>query len=231
MGELLDKVNLNLLVNGDDIPDNFRNNSNFFYQKYLSSDDSVKSIDVTDIKPGYFYFLHYLDDSNWMKWAPVFITNYKKFSNKIIFFGVNFNMVPLEFRVLIFDKYMIDANFEKNAPLKVNFEGMYKELMNIGFEYSLMEFNAIQIAAVHRIHMEMVPRFLYSQHPKNKYDPNKLIKIWKKKLETRDLRHKEMVGSVLEEFYNVGKDYQKKFEVLKGHIDRIQKSMQKYGGG
>jgi hypothetical protein len=164
-----------------------------------------------------------------MKWAPVFVADWKKMSNKIILLCVNFNLVPLEIRTLLFDKYMDDRNFDKNTPLKSSFNGMYDELRSVGFEYSLMEFNAIQLVSVHRINMESVPRFLYSQHPKNKYDPNKLIQIWTKKLETRDLRHKEITSSTLEDFYNVNKDMSEKFDVLKGHIDRIQKSIQKYG--
>jgi hypothetical protein len=229
MGELLERVKLSLLVNGNGEAENFKNNSLYFYNKYLSSDDEVKSIDIKDINPGYFYFFHYKDDSNWMKWAPVFVADWKKMSNKIILLCVNFNLVPLEIRTLLFDKYMDDRNFDKNTPLKSSFNGMYDELRSVGFEYSLMEFNAIQLVSVHRINMESVPRFLYSQHPKNKYDPNKLIQIWTKKLETRDLRHKEITSSTLADFYNVNKDMSEKFDVLKGHIDRIQKSIQKYG--
>lgn len=231
MGDLLDKVKLSLLVNGNGDAENFKNNSMYYYQKYLSSDDEVKAINIKDVLPGYFYFFNYKDDSNWMRWSPVFVADFKKFSNKIIFFGVNFNFVPLEIRVLIFDKYMKDTNFEKNQPLKVSFEGMYNELISVGFEYALMEFNAIQLTTVHRINMYSVPRFLYSQHPKNVYDPGKLLQIWKKKLENRDARHKEMLQTTLDDFYNVKGELNEKIDVLKGHVDRIQKSMQKYGGG
>jgi hypothetical protein len=31
----------------------------------------VESINTKDIYPGGFYFLHYKDDSNWLKYAPV----------------------------------------------------------------------------------------------------------------------------------------------------------------
>jgi hypothetical protein len=66
---------------------------------------------------------------------------------------------------------------------------MYAELMKLGFEYALMEFNAIQIASAHRIHLELLSRFLYSQHPINTYDPNKLNQIWNAKL---DKEHKDI---------------------------------------
>ena len=36
MGVLMDKLDLSLLVNGNGIPDNFKNNSLYFYNKYQS---------------------------------------------------------------------------------------------------------------------------------------------------------------------------------------------------
>ena len=151
MGDLYERVKLSLLVHGNGIEDNFRNNSLFLYEKYQQSDDLVKNMPVKNIKEGNFYFLHYKDDSNWMKWAPVFVASSKKFSNKIILYCVNFNFIPLEIRVAIFDKYITDKDIEKDTPLKVSYEGMYNELKRLGFEYALMEFNTIQIALVHKI--------------------------------------------------------------------------------
>ena len=68
MAELLERVKLNLLVNGNGIVENFKNNSLFFYEKYNQSSPDCQSINISDIYPGGFYFFHYLDDSNWMKY-------------------------------------------------------------------------------------------------------------------------------------------------------------------
>jgi hypothetical protein len=228
MGELIERVKLNF-VYGDGIVDIFKNNSLYFYQKYLKSDDEVKSINVNDIKPGYFYFFHYKDDSNWLKWSPVFVADFKKFSNKIIFLCVNFNFIPLEIRPLIFDKFMTDKNFDKNLPLKVNFQGMYSELTRYKFEYSVMEFDALRIAIVHRIDMNSVYRFLYSQHPKNKYDPQKLIQIWKSKESTRNERHNEMMTAQLSDFFDVESEISDKYDALSDHIKRLRANSLKYG--
>ena len=92
MGELVDRVGIRMLVHGDGLADNFKNNSIFFYNKYSKSDSKVSSIGVGEIQIGRFYHLHYQDDSNWMKWSPVFIASYKKFSNQIVFFAVNFDI-------------------------------------------------------------------------------------------------------------------------------------------
>lgn len=229
MGELIERVKLNLLTNGTDIYDNFKNNSLYFYEKYTKSDKDVQNINIRDIYPGGFYFFHYKDDSNWMKYAPVFITDFKKFEDKIILFAVNFNFIPIEIRTQIFDPYITQADFDKNNFLKVDFEGMYKALIRFGFEYALMEFNAAQLVLVHRISLDSLPRFLYSQHPINKYDPKKLIQIWQSKLDRRDARHKEIISSILSEFYDVNVDISQKYTEMGDHIKRLRLSMSKYG--
>jgi hypothetical protein len=230
MNPLEERVRLSLLVYGNGIEENFRNNSFFFAEKYSKSDKMVTAKSTVDIQPGGFYFFHYLDDSNWMKYSPVFVVEQRNFGNQIIVMAVNLNFIPLQIRPLIFDKYIIEDNFEKDTFLKVDYVGMYKELVKLGFEYALMEYNAIQIKLVHKIHMEILPRFLYSQHPKAIYDPNKLMQIWEKKLETKSQRNQEMMKSMIDEFYDIDKDISEKYKVMKGHIERIQKSLKKYGG-
>jgi hypothetical protein len=103
MGELVERVKLNLLVYGDGLVENFRNNSLYFYDKYQKSDNEVKNVKVSDVYPGGFYFFHYKDDSNWMKWSPVFIAGYKKFSNQKLMMKMNFNFFEayLEFQVYL----------------------------------------------------------------------------------------------------------------------------------
>jgi hypothetical protein len=230
MGILQEKINLSLLVYGNDLADNFKNNSLFFYDKYQKSDIDVTSISVSDIEIGRFYFLHYLDDSNWMKWSPVFVVSFKKFSNMVILFAVNFNFIPLEVRSSIFDKYMIDKNFDDNKSLAVDHKGVYTELLKFGFEYSLIEYNLSQVKFVHRISMNMVPRFLYSQHPQNKYDPNKLMQIWNSKISQQDKRHREMMSALIDDFYDIEGEIKEQYKILKEHILRINKSLEKYGG-
>lgn len=229
MGELIDRVKLSGLVHSDGIPDFFKKNSLFLYEKYKSSDNDVKSINIKDIYPGGFYFLHYKDDSNWMKYSPVFIVDFKKYSNQIILFGVNFNFIPLEIRTEIFDKFITEKDFENNNFLKVDLQSMYNELIGLGFEYAIVEYNAIQIVNAHRISLNILPRFLYSQHPIVKYDPQKLIQIWNAKIEGRTQRDKEMNSSTLDDFYNTTKDISEKYNQLEGHIKRLRDSMNKWG--
>lgn len=229
MGALIDRAGLRMLVDGDGLADNFKNNSLYFYDKYQKSCDEVRTVDISDIQPGGFYHFHYLDDSNWMKWSPVFVADYKKVSNQIVVFAVNFNFIPLQYRVAIFDDFIVEDDFENNRFLKVKYEGIYNELLKYGYEYSLVEYNAIQIKLVHKICMDFVPRFLISAHPKNKYDPAKLQSIWESKLEDKAKRNEEMMSFMIDEFYNTRNEIKDKYVLLKDHIKRIQTSIKKYG--
>lgn len=229
MGELLERIKLSNLVYGKDISDVFKNNSLFLYESYQKSSKLVMSIPFGKIQLGCFYFLQYLDDSNWMKFSPVFTVDVKKFSNLIILRAVNFNFIPIEIRASIFDKYLKESDFDKDQRIEVNYEGIYKELIRYGFEYSIVEYNVAQLRSVHKISLEILPRFLYSGHPINKYDPSKIYGIWKAKLSDREDRHKEMSESLINDFYKVSDDILENYNLLKGHITRIQKSIEKYG--
>ena len=78
--------------------------------------------------PGGFYHLHYKDESNWMRYAPIFLADFKKFSNKIIILAVNFNFIPIEVRGLLFDKYITKEMIEKNDYEKMRLCIKYKKI-------------------------------------------------------------------------------------------------------
>ena len=229
MGELLERIKLSNLVNGDGIADVYKNNSLYFFEKYRKSEPDIQAIPLAKIEAGRFFFFHYLDDSNWFKWSPTFVISVKQFENLKIIFAVNLNLVPLEVRTAIFDGVIIERNFEKDVPLKVDFNGVYQRLRKYGFEYAICEYNMAQIKLCHKIHMNLVPRFLYSGHPKNKYDAKKLYSIWKAKIKDRDKRDSEMSKLLVKDLFDVTQEISGNYEVLKGHIQRLQSSLEKYG--
>ena len=229
MGALLEKIELSMKTNGGNIVDFYKENTLFMYDKYQKSDDDCEAIRMEDIIVGGFYFFQYLDDSNWMKYSPVFCADHRKVSNLNVLLAVNFNFIPLEIRGRLFDKFIIEKDFERNSILPVDFKGMYNELLKYGFEYSIVEYNVAQLKYVHRISLNLLPRFLYSSYPLNKYDPKKLSEIWRKKLETREKRHQEIIVSLLNEFYDINNDINSKYSQLEDHISRLQKSFMKYG--
>lgn len=231
MGHLIELVKLNRLVFGD-LPLQYKENTMELLERYKRTDDEVKAIRLAEIKPGLFYFLHYLDDSNWIKYSPVFVIDFKKFGNIIVLNCINLNFIPLQIRPFVFDPYIQEKDFEnKNFFLKTKFETVYKELRKYGFQWSIMEYNVAQIQKVHRISFDILPKFLMSGHPKAKYDPAKLIQIWKKKIGDQDKRDQEMMRANIQEFYDFENEISDKYDALKGHIQRLQRSTKKYGGG
>lgn len=232
MGHLLDLVKLNNLVYGQDEADAYKKNCLYFYEKYTKSEEAVKAINITDIKPGLFYFLHYKDDSAWMMYSPVFVVDFKKFDNMIILNCVNLNFLPLAIRVALFDPFIKEKDFlDKNFFIRAKYEAVYKELKKYQFQWSLMEFNTKQIVRTHRIAFSELPRFIMSGHPKAKYDPGKLGQIWKAKYKDQDKRDKEMMQANIKDFYDVKSEITEKYVHLNDHIKRLQKSNRKYGGG
>lgn len=229
MGELLERVKLAKLAYGNGDVESFKNNSLFLYESLNNPNKLVRGINVGDLQPGGFYFLHYRDDSNWMKYSPVFAVSHKKFGNMVVLLAVNFNFIPIEVRITMFDKFMTEADFEKDRLLAVDYEGMYRELMRWGFEYALVEYNVAQVVMAHRVDAAVVPRFLNSQHPINKYDPDNLFSIWLAKLGDRAKRHEEMSTAMLKDFYDIEQDISEEFEALREHVRRLQRSYEKYG--
>ena len=229
MGILLDRIDDSLKKYGNGIVDNFKNNSLYYFNKYQKSDERVKSIPLYDIQMGRFHFFHYYDDSNWIKYSPVFTISQKKIGNLTIIFAINLNLIPIQIRATIFDPFITEKDMEENRALKVDFNGVYQQLKKYGFEYSIMEYNLSQMNFVHRINMSKTPTFLYSGHPINKYDPRKLLDIWKVKLKTKEQRDQEMSQALIEDFYNISDDINDNYNVLRKHIQRLQNSYLKYG--
>lgn len=225
MTALEERIKLSQLVFGENLVDYFHNNSNFMYERYSKTDEFCRAISISDIQIGGFHHFHYDDKSNWMKYSPVFVCDFKQYQNYMITYGLNFNFIPLRVRSSIFEKFISEKDFEQNRTLSVDFKGIYNELRKYGFEYAIVEYNSINLKLVHRINLELLPRFLYSSHPKNKYDPSKLYEIWSVKIKTREKRHQEIILSTLDEFLDIKNEISEKYEVLRGHIKKLRDSL------
>ena len=226
--QLIDRIGLRMLVDGDGLADNYKNNTLYFYNKYKNSDDLVTAIGLKDIKKGYFYHIEYKDNSNWMQKSPVFLADYKLLEDRYILLAVNFNFIPLEIRPMIFNDFMTDDNFEKNIALKCSYQGVYNQLVKLDCEYSLVEYDTSLIKYIYRINMSIVPRFLISGDPTNKYDPEKLYNIRAIKCKTKMQRDSEIKSSVLNDFFNVDEELSSSYTILKKHIQRIIANQKKF---
>lgn len=220
MGELLERSKIARLVWND-----YAENSDYFAEKYTKSDDEVTSIPISKIEMGAFYFIHYKDSSNWMQYSPVFAVSHKKVGNILILHAINLNFIPIDLRVEFFDKFMDERNFDKDLPIKVDFKRTYDELMKVEMEYTLMEYVLNNVVLVHKINMGSLPKFLYSGHPKNKYDPKKLYEIQSAKRKDRMKRHQEMTKLMMSDLIEVEQEISEKFDVLKNHIQRVRNNI------
>lgn len=211
------------------IPEDYKKNTMFFYDAYQKTSKDVTNLNVGQMQLGAFYFLQYQDDSNWMQYSPVFTVDFRKFGDLIVILAVNLNFIPLQVRVTLFDKYITKKDLETNVLFNTNYETVYKALLEFGYEYALVEYNMKQIKFVHKINNSLIPKFLYSGFPKNKYDPLKLYSIWKTKLKNRDKRHLEMMNADIKDFFDSETEILNDYDALQKHIDRIRKSYEKYG--
>jgi hypothetical protein len=228
MGILLDRVEVDNNLKKIDVATAFKQNSLFFFEKYKSSDKGVRFIPLRDITLGGFYFLHYKDESNWMQYSPVFTIEHKKFEDRIVLLALNFNFIPIELRVRLFDPYMNRDDFEKNRDLVVDYPGIYNKLLSIGFEYSIVEYNMAQVMFSHRISNDLVPRFLYSQHPINIYDPKKLYQIMLAKIGDQKLRDEQIRKLAVDQLYKEVSQEGFDLDQLAGRFERIQRNLRKF---
>ena len=224
MGILQEKIDSEA---GGDIPQYYKDNTSKMYELYNNPVEGIKGINTSDIVNGTMLFLLYYDESNWMQYSPVLFIDHKSFDNKLIGYAINFNFIPLEIRSAMLDK--IINNLEDKYQLSsITFEYAYKMLLKVGYEYALVEYDMKRVKKVFEIGFELLPNFLYSSYPANKYDPTKLYSIWYKKLETRELRHQEIIQTTMEDFFDITTELSKDFDALKGHIKRLQRNIRKF---
>lgn len=229
MGELRNKITELSKVG---IPKFFKENSLYYYNIYNNPEnDVVDVIPISKMYNGGIYFLYYQDESNWMKLSPILCADIR---DKRIIFGVNMNFLPLEIRLDLLDDWVMsleDNNKQRGmTPFHfIDFEETYKKLLRRGFEYAIVEYDMSRISRVYQINYNHLPTWLYSQHPKNIYDPNKLYQIWSAKLKDRPERHKELISKLVEDFYNVTDELIDNSTALKGHFQRLKRNQDKFG--
>lgn len=219
MGIVYDKIK------NYDVVSYYQENTLWFYNQYINnSSKEVRNISISDMRKGGLYFLFYVDESNWMQYSPIFLSEYK---SKVIF-AVNFNFIPFEIRAAIFDEILVNYD-DNNQFSNITFEGMYKMLYRYGYEYALVEYSINKIKKVYEIDISLVTEFIYSIYPKNKYDPFKLYDIWSKKIKTKEARHQELIKTILSDFYNTKQDIIDESNVLKGKFQRLKRNQDKFG--
>ena len=232
MGHLNELVKLNVLVRGTDELDAYIKNTKYFTSRYQtqSSDKDILNVVRSKIVPGQFYFFEYLHDSNWFRYSPVFVIDYKVSNGLTILRCINMNFLPLKFRVALFDPYLREHDFENyNFVLKTKYDVVEKELLKFRYNFALKMYNVGQIIRAYRISINFLPIFLYSGHVDAKYDPGQLKQIWDSQNKVAEQREKEMMSATMDDYTDLTKDISGKFDVLKNDVMTFRNSLRKYG--
>lgn len=200
------------------------------------------SVKKTDIKVGKFYFFFYdlLGKSTKMeKYSPILLIDQKKVKNKIIYFGLSFNFIPIKIRILFFNTFLnyfeeiINKNAEKKSvnlelPLEIDLETMIKLLKQINFTYAIRLFESDKLDKVYAISLLDVDKYLSTNSLIfTGVDEKKLGQIWLSKLKKGDDRienfeeYLKKIKSNTEEVM----DKVKKTEVAKKELDEINKKL------
>ena len=213
-------------------PSRFKENSINIYNLLSKPEkEKVEYIPITKLKSGGVYFIFYKDESNWMRFSPVLCCELK---DKRLMFGVNLNFLPLEIRANLFDYLIKTLNKNNGEPItkspfnNITFDGIYKRLIRLGFEYALVEYNFERVERIAKIDFSILPDFLMSAHPKNIYDPSKLYQIWESKLKNRPERHNELITKLVSDFYDVTDQLVESSVSLKGHFQRLKRNQEKF---
>lgn len=217
---------LNELIKAEitkDVPTYYKENTLLLYEKYRHSDNLVTNIPLSKIVLGRFYHIIYEDDNNWLKYSPIFCVSFKRVNNLFILIGINMNLIPLEVRVYFFDGILSEKDIINDEAIDVDYAAVYNRLSRYGFEYSLMEYNMLYINTIHQINLSILPKFLYSSYPINKYEPKKLYNIWKTKQKTKAKRESEMIRLTMDSFLKTSEEISDSYDVLKEHIARFKK--------
>jgi len=192
---------------------------------------------------GKFYLIRYNYNGNKL-WCPVFVIDdrYNAGIQKRIIYAINFDYLPFRYKIVYLDKLFNmfqsiiikniknndnDNDVNKEIPLKVNFESIYRSLKNNGdFNFCITGFDYSKIVGVDKgepeiygISINIVPRFIFL----NTKQVNKNIMI--KALKNTDIeKEKEKLSIILElyektvqDFDNDVKEYYQKLRLIENH--------------
>jgi len=215
MGELINKLyqrknELNVK--------NLNEESTTWLVKNLKKPDGnvFKIVNPKDIQPGKTYFLFYdlaaaLKSSKMEQYSPIFVIKTSLVDNIPIMWGLNFNFMPERARIMWFDKILdrffkgvINTNEEvkvKDKRLDVTFEGVYRTLASIGFEYSIREYRMDLIQKAYEINLNELDKFVSIDTSYfSGVDQKKLIEIWLSKLDKQEERYNKIRKELIMNF-------------------------------
>lgn len=154
----------------------------------LTKNDTLefrKSFPEGTILIGRFYLIRYNYNGNKL-WCPIFVIDdkYNAEIQKRIIYSINFDYLPYKYKIIYIDKLFKmfqtvitkniknndnGGNVNKELPLKVNFESIYRSLKNNGgFNFCITGFDYSKIVGMEKgdpqifaVSTNLVPRFIF----------------------------------------------------------------------
>lgn len=239
MGILIDKLKERRKTEGA----NISNISTTWLRDNLKNPQQnvLKVVSPNQIQVGKLYFLFYdlagaLKSSKMEQFSPVFVIKTAVFQGKPILWGLNFNFMPERIRVSWFDKVLerfFKGVMETNAaieqqrylhPLNVTYEGVYRTLASIGFEYSIREYRMDLINKAFEININEIDRFVsIDTEMFSGVDQQKLVEIWVAKLTEGEDRLNKIQNDILTDFKKMDAELDISLEELDKSQDFLSK--------
>lgn len=196
-----------------------------------------------NINIGKFYLIKYNYNGNKL-WCPIFVIDdrYNAELQKRIIYAVNFDYMPYRYKIAYMDnifkmfKSVIEKNkkinengedVNKEIPLKVNFESIYKSLKNNGgMNFAITGFDFMKIVGVDKgqgeiygVSLGIIPRFLFIDtkivNGRIMMEAIKDSEIDKEKEKLSEILN--MYDKVLKDYDNDIKEYYQKLKLIESH--------------
>lgn len=211
------------------------------YDKIKKPDRNLHPVKIHDLQIGRFYFLFYDlagKSSKMEQYSPVLLVDIKKVKTKLYAYGLCFNFIPANIRILYFDKLLdrFQNTIQKNLTIKdiyyetplqnINFEVIYKTLLSTGFEYSIREFDITEINTAYLVATQYIPYFIiFDTQPFTGVDEGKLVEIWQVKIKEQTERHKEIMSKLQKNYNEMEEMFKEEFKSIKEQRENMEKSI------
>lgn len=213
------------------------------FQNEINSSNSniVQEVNLDSIESGKFYFMYYDlqgKTSKWEKINPLFILDCFDINNTRMVFGVSLNYMPMDQRVVFFNKicnFNLDV-INKNTTLSVssqypfkhsNFYNIYKLLQSVGLEYTIRKFDMRLINKINVISTTFISEFISMSTSKiTGVNDNTIIQLWRKKILTQQSRQENMIKELTNDYNEINKTLTKEYLSLDKKTNNIEKSLQ-----
>lgn len=216
------------------------NNTDYITEGLNGNITDINETDLRNLERGKFYFIMYDlngKTSRMEKFNPLFIVDWFDLQGTRMIYGVSSNFMPITIRTVFFNNIcnhnlkIIEENLKKDytkqqAFTGINFANIYKLLYNIGFEWSIRQFDAKKIHKVFEVSTNVIDKFLTMNTQKmTGVDEGKLMDIWQKKILEQEKRHTKILKEILEDFKEMDAELSKTYETLDTRNNNLQQSL------